>query len=98
MLRVRARTCSYALSDSRRRPSRMSLLHIYQLEGIRVSVKNTLLLHRPWPCIAAAETAIQPLTWHSEILYSRMLSFYRGVFFFTDTGMVNGLAALVKGT
>ena len=38
---------------------------------IQVSVKKTLLLHHPWPCNEAAETAPQPVIWCSESLHSQ---------------------------
>ena len=50
---------------------------------IPVSVNKTLLLGKPLPCNPEAETALQPLIWHSEGLYFHFLE----ECFFTDTGM-----------
>ena len=49
--------------------------HVMIAQVIPVSVKHKLLLHRPLPCKTAAETAIQPLIWHSESLSSHKLCF-----------------------
>ena len=48
--------------------------------------KHSLLLQKRLPCNRAAEITIQALTWHSEGLSSKGLSFSEECFF-TDTGM-----------
>ena len=50
-----------------------------------VSVNNIFLLCMPSPCSPAAETALQPLIWHFESLFSHVSSSPEECFF-TDTG------------
>ena len=53
---------------------------------IPVSVKQTVLLRGPLPCIPAAETTLQPLNWCSESPSSQV-SFSREDCFVIDTSM-----------
>ena len=68
---------------------------VYVLEHVvhTGASEKVLLLHRHLPCKATAETAIQPLLWHSKSLFSHVF-FSPEVLFFTDAGMLVFVGAL----